>query len=69
MKKPDREDLFFLLIGLLLLTGMLLTFLLGGNRSRHGVGMRLWANTADRVAVYEKAAIGPGQRFSLREAV
>ena len=39
MKKPDREDIVFLLIGLLLLAGMLLTFLWGGNRSRHGVGM------------------------------
>ena len=38
MKKPGREDIFILLVALLLLGAMLLTFLWGGNRSRHGVG-------------------------------
>ena len=69
MKKPDREDIFFLLIGLLLLAGMLLTFLWGGNRSRHGVGMLPGAGTADQVALGEKTALDPGQVFSLPEKV
>jgi hypothetical protein len=69
MKKPDREDLIFLLIGLLLLGAMLLTFLWGGNRSRHGVGMLPGASTADRIALSEKAALNPGQGFSLPKTV
>ena len=54
MKKPDREDIVFLLIGLLLLAGMLLTFLLGGNRSRHGVGMLPGDDAPFRVAASKK---------------
>jgi len=34
-----RDDLIILIIGLLLLAGMLLTLLFGGEKSRHGVGI------------------------------
>lgn len=33
-----REDILILILGLLLVVGMLLTILLGGEKSRHGVG-------------------------------
>ena len=33
-----KEDLVILIIGLLLLAGMLITILLGGEKSMHGVG-------------------------------
>ncbi len=64
MKKPDREDIVFLLIGLLLLAGMLLTFLWGGNRSRHGVAMLPGIGTPDPTALTEKTALDPGQGFT-----
>ena len=34
-----KDDLILLIIGLLLLAGMLITILFGGERSRHGVGI------------------------------
>ena len=33
-----KDNLVLLIIGLLLLTGMLITIIFGGDRSRHGVG-------------------------------
>jgi hypothetical protein len=33
-----KEDLVILILGLLLLAGMLITILFGGEKSRHGVG-------------------------------
>jgi hypothetical protein len=36
-----KDDLILLIIGLLLLAGMLVTILIGGERSRHGVGILL----------------------------
>jgi len=35
-----KDDLIILIIGFLLLAGMLITIFFGGERSRHGVGMR-----------------------------
>ena len=34
-----RDDLIILLIGLLLLAGMIITVIFGGEKSLHGVGM------------------------------
>ena len=34
----SREDLIVLILALLILIGMVLTILLGGEKSRHGVG-------------------------------
>ena len=36
-----KEDLIILILGLLLLAGMLVTFFLGGEKSRHGVGVEV----------------------------
>ena len=34
-----REDLIIVILGLLLLAGILLTVIFGGEKSRHGVGI------------------------------
>ncbi len=35
-----KDDLLLLIIGLLLLAGMIITIIFGGERSRHGVGLQ-----------------------------
>jgi len=47
-----KDDLIIFIIGLLLLAGMLITLLFGGEKSRHGVGALL-----DALPEQEKALI------------
>jgi len=49
-----KDNLILIIIGLLLLAGMLLTILFGGERSRHGVGILLDAPLKQH---------SPGDRF------
>jgi hypothetical protein len=47
-----KDDLIVLLIGLLLLAGMIITVLFGGERSRHGVGFFYDMNPEKRITKF-----------------
>ena len=43
-----KDDLILLIIGLLLVAGMIITIMFGGERSRHGIGI-FYDNKEERV--------------------
>lgn len=45
----DKDDLIILVIGLLLLAGMVITVIFGGEKSLHGVGFMLDENSLESV--------------------
>jgi len=50
-----KDNLIILIIGLLLLAGMLITILFGGERSRHGLGALLDAHPDQEIVFTIKA--------------
>jgi hypothetical protein len=57
-----KDDLILLIIGLLLLAGMLITILFGGERSRHGVGILLDAQPEKEISFTIKSRLDLCQR-------
>jgi hypothetical protein len=56
-----KDDLIILLIGLLLLAGMLITVIFGGEKSLHGVGMFSGVkqgHAISRILIYSKTYSG-----------
>jgi hypothetical protein len=52
-----KDDLILLIITLLLLAGMLITILFGGERSRHGVGIFLNPQSGQNIAFIIKVRL------------
>jgi hypothetical protein len=60
-----KDDLIMLFIALLLLAGMLLTILFGGEKSRHGVGGLLDEKPGQKILAQKKARLDLGQSQAL----
>ena len=57
-----KDDLILLIMGLLLLAGMLITVLFGGERSRHGVGILLYGQPEKEISFTVKLRLDLCQR-------
>jgi hypothetical protein len=57
-----KDDLILLVIGLLLLAGMLVTIIIGGERSRHGVGIFLDVQPEKEISFAIKSRLDLCQR-------
>ncbi|MBW2466660.1 MAG: hypothetical protein JRF02_05110 [Deltaproteobacteria bacterium] len=54
-----KDDLIIIIIGLLLLAGMLYTIFFGGEKSRHGVGIRLKTKPQQEFSLIDKKLFQP----------
>ncbi len=61
----QKDDLIILLIALLLVAGMFITIIFGGEKSRHGVGKFFDENQRCRISRTKNAGLDLGQSQGL----
>ena len=62
----QKDDLIILFIALLLLAGMIITIIFGGEKSRHGVGKFFYENPRIHSSLTKQTRLDLGQRPKLR---